>query len=162
MYLCCIFVQFIEKLQQNIIFTILFYAACFRSVFLESYCELRKFFIDFIISYKNIWRSFKKETLFHLWGSLNVNLSDQNGQYFFSSQIFDISIEYCFKYTTLMFLHNIISLSSIYIRRKYWIRENFWLPIFDWFTCFEMSWTRFYNFWKMCVCLCKTSSLWLM
>ena len=30
-------------------------------------------------------------------------------------------------------------LSSIYIRRKYWIRENFRLPVFDGFTCFEMS-----------------------
>ena len=29
--------------------------------------------------------------------------------------------------------------SSIYIRRKYWIRENFQLPVFDGFTCFEMS-----------------------
>ena len=31
------------------------------------------------------------------------------------------------------------SLSSIYIRRKYWIRENFRFPVFDEFTCFEMS-----------------------
>ena len=30
-------------------------------------------------------------------------------------------------------------LSSIYIRRKYWICENFRLPVFDGFTCFEMS-----------------------
>ena len=30
-------------------------------------------------------------------------------------------------------------LSSMYIRRKYWIRENFRLPVFDGFTCFEMS-----------------------
>ena len=30
-------------------------------------------------------------------------------------------------------------LSSIDIRRKYWIRENFRLPVFDGFTCFEMS-----------------------
>ena len=30
-------------------------------------------------------------------------------------------------------------LSSIFIRRKYWIRENFRLPVFDGFTCFEMS-----------------------
>ena len=33
----------------------------------------------------------------------------------------------------------IFLLSSIYIRRKYWIRENFRLPVFDGFTCFEMS-----------------------
>ena len=32
----------------------------------------------------------------------------------------------------------IFLLSSIYIR-KYWIRENFRLPVFDGFTCFEMS-----------------------
>ena len=36
----------------------------------------------------------------------------------------------------------------IYIKRKYWIRENFRLPVFDGFTCFEMSWTRFDHFWK--------------
>ena len=36
--------------------------------------------------------------------------------------------------------------SSIYIRRKYWIRKNFRLPVFDGFTCFEMSWTRFDHF----------------
>ena len=40
----------------------------------------------------------------------------------------------------------IFLLSSIYIRRKYWIRENFRLPVFDGFTCFEMSWTRFDHF----------------
>ena len=34
-------------------------------------------------------------------------------------------------------------LSSIHIRWKYWIRKNFRLPVFDGFTCFEMSWTRF-------------------
>ena len=36
--------------------------------------------------------------------------------------------------------------SSIYIRRKYWIRENFRLPVFDGFTCLEMSWTWFDHF----------------
>ena len=36
--------------------------------------------------------------------------------------------------TEILFL-----LSSIFIRRKYWIRENFQLPVFDGFTCFEMS-----------------------
>ena len=35
--------------------------------------------------------------------------------------------------------HSLFLLSSIYIRRKYWIRENFRLPVFDGFTCFEMS-----------------------
>ena len=40
----------------------------------------------------------------------------------------------------------ILLLSSIYIRRKHWIRENFRLPVFDGFTCFEMSWTRFDHF----------------
>ena len=34
---------------------------------------------------------------------------------------------------------SIFLLSSTYIRRKYWIRENFRLPVFDGFTCFEMS-----------------------
>ena len=37
--------------------------------------------------------------------------------------------------TVLIFL---FLLSSIYIRRKYWIRENFRLPVFDGLTCFEM------------------------
>ena len=40
----------------------------------------------------------------------------------------------------------IFLLSSIYIRKKCWIRENFRLPVFDRFTCFEMSWTRFDHF----------------
>ena len=33
-------------------------------------------------------------------------------------------------------------ISSIYVRRKYWICENLQLPVFDGFTCYEMSWTR--------------------
>ena len=37
------------------------------------------------------------------------------------------------------FFSFVFLLSSIYIRRKYWIRENFRLPVFDGFTCFEMS-----------------------
>ena len=37
-------------------------------------------------------------------------------------------------------------LSSIYIRRKYWILEIFRLLVFNGFTCFEMSWTRFDHF----------------
>ena len=45
------------------------------------------------------------------------------------------------------------SLSSIYIRRKYWIRENFRHPVFNRFTCFGRSWTRFDHFLKMFVCL---------
>ena len=32
-----------------------------------------------------------------------------------------------------------ITFFYIHIRRKYWIRENFRLPVFDGFTCFEMS-----------------------
>ena len=44
-------------------------------------------------------------------------------------------------------------LSSICIRRKYWIRENFLLPVFDGFTCFEMAWTWFDHFLKMPVCV---------
>ena len=38
-------------------------------------------------------------------------------------------------------------------RRKYWLRDNFWLPVLDEFIRFGMFWTRFHNFWKMCVCL---------
>ena len=38
----------------------------------------------------------------------------------------------------ILFLLNFL-LSSIYIRIKYWIRENFRLPVFNGFTCFEMS-----------------------
>ena len=34
---------------------------------------------------------------------------------------------------------SIFFLSSIYVRRKYWIRENFPHPVFDGFTGFEMS-----------------------
>ena len=44
-------------------------------------------------------------------------------------------------------------LSSICIRRKYWIRENFRLPVFDGFTCFEMSWTRQF-FENVCLSVC--------
>ena len=47
-------------------------------------------------------------------------------------------------------------------RRKYWFRANFRFPVFDGFTCFGMSWTRFDYFWKMSVCLsvCVTKILW--
>ena len=38
-------------------------------------------------------------------------------------------------------------------RRKYWFRANFRFLIFDGFTRFGMSWTRFDYFWKMGVCL---------
>ena len=38
-------------------------------------------------------------------------------------------------------------------RRKYWFRKNIWLLVFDGFTRFGMSWTRFHYFWKMSVCL---------
>ena len=37
-------------------------------------------------------------------------------------------------------------LSSICIRRKYWIRENFQHRVFDGFTCFQTSWTGFDHF----------------
>ena len=37
-------------------------------------------------------------------------------------------------------------LSSMYIKRKYWIRKNFRHPVFDEFTCSEMRWTRFDHF----------------
>ena len=51
-------------------------------------------------------------------------------------------------------------LSSICIKRKYWIRENFWHPVFDRFLCFEMSWTWFDHFWEISVCLCISKILW--
>ena len=41
----------------------------------------------------------------------------------------------------------------IYIRKKYWNRENFWLLVFNGFTRFRMSWTRFHYFYKMSVCV---------
>ena len=45
-------------------------------------------------------------------------------------------------------------LTFFYIdRRKYWFRANFRFPVFDRFTRFGMSWTRFDYFWKMSVCL---------
>ena len=48
-----------------------------------------------------------------------------------------------FSFFPLFFL---FLLYSIYIRRKFWIRENFLYPVFDGFTCFEVSWTRFDHF----------------
>ena len=38
-------------------------------------------------------------------------------------------------------------------RKKYWFRANFRFLVFDGFTHFRMSWTRFDYFWKMSVCL---------
>ena len=38
-------------------------------------------------------------------------------------------------------------------RRKYWFRAKFRFPVFDGFTRFGISWTRFNYFWKMSVCL---------
>ena len=40
-------------------------------------------------------------------------------------------------------------------KRKHRFRANFRLPVFDEFTRFGMSWTRFDYFWKMSICLCK-------
>ena len=37
---------------------------------------------------------------------------------------------------------------------KYWFRKNFRFPVFDGFTRFRISWTRFDYFWKMSVCKC--------
>ena len=37
-------------------------------------------------------------------------------------------------------------LTSMYVRKNYWIRVNYRLPVFDGFTCFEVSWTRFDHF----------------
>ena len=49
-------------------------------------------------------------------------------------------------------------------RRKYWFRANFRFPVFDGFTRFGMSWTRFHYFWKISFCLCvsvyMTKMLW--
>ena len=44
-------------------------------------------------------------------------------------------------------------------RRKYWFRANFRFSVFDGFTRFGMSWTRFDYFWRMCVCLSVCVSL---
>ena len=40
----------------------------------------------------------------------------------------------------------LLSFSSTYIRKKYWIHENFRHPVFDGFTAFEMFWTLFDRF----------------
>ena len=58
-----------------------------------------------------------------------------------------------------------VLLSSIYIRRKYWIRKNFRHSVFDGFTCFGMSRTRMTISGKcpsvcLCICVCVTKILW--
>ena len=59
-----------------------------------------------------------------------------------------------FKMEILIDLHNFshmnlkitFSLSSVCIRRKYWIRKNFQHPVFGGFIYFEMSRTQFDHF----------------
>ena len=82
----------------------------------------------------------------------------------YNSFIFDIILPWALsnkikKYRNFSF--SVCSLISINIftffyinRKKYWLHENFRLPVFDRFTRFRMSWTRFDYFWKMSVCLC--------
>ena len=58
--------------------------------------------------------------------------------------------------------HSLVSfITFFYVSwRKYWFRANFRFPVFDGFTRFGMSWTRFDYFWKMsvslsvCLCVC--------
>ena len=49
-------------------------------------------------------------------------------------------------YVTVCMLWINIHVPSICKRKKYWIPENFRFPVFNVFTCFEMSWTRFDHF----------------
>ena len=54
----------------------------------------------------------------------------------------------------LAYFWKLLIFTFFYIsRRKYWFRANFRFPVFDGFTRFGMSWTRFDYFWKMCVCV---------
>ena len=62
---------------------------------------------------------------------------------------FSLSFIFPFNIFSVMFF------SFFYVnRRNVRFRINFWLQVFDGFTCFGMSWTRFDYFWKMTVCLC--------
>ena len=79
-----------------------------------------------------------------------------------SFQVFKILLMLCqiylnkFSVCTVMFF--IFLLFYIYMRRKYWIRENFWHPVFDRFTCFEMSWTWF-HYYSKCLLVCLSVTL---
>ena len=76
-----------------------------------------------------------------MFGSLFVRiLKNRKVQNFiFSEKMFKISIVNILERIKRSEILIAFLLSSIYIRRKYWIRENFRLPVFDGFTCFKMS-----------------------
>ena len=69
--------------------------------------------------------------------------------------------KYCICISIILFFY--LVLSSICIRRKYWIRDYFRIPVFDGFTCFEMSLTQLNHFKKMsvflsvCLSVCTSS-----
>ena len=69
----------------------------------------------------------------------------------------------CYFYKTFQsvdFLFIFIIFTLFYInRRKYWFRANFRFPVFDGFTRFRMSWSRFDYFGKMSDCLCATKNI---
>ena len=97
-----------------------------------------------------IWIYLHLESFFAIWMQWILILTVKI-LYFTALLILCFVIYRIWRFQLCNFLLIIVSvylflLSSIYIRRKYWIRENFRLPVFDGFTCFEMSWTRFDHF----------------
>ena len=68
----------------------------------------------------------------NFWPSITIFNNDNFYTLFFL-------IIHRFRALHLFNLHFFFLLSSIYIRRKHYIRGNFPHPVFDGFTCFEMS-----------------------
>ena len=133
----------------------------------ESFSWIIIFLFSTVFEYFLFWSSYIKKlnlkiSLTHwrekLWNLLRKCMFKWNRKYFLShfylcspfywnilicsfKGIFCAGFQFYLLKKSLNFL-----LSSIYIRRKYWIRKNFRLPVFDGFTCFEMSRTRFDHF----------------
>ena len=76
----------------------------------------------------------KRENFYWIWEELFYSFIISQLM-ILNTEITETKMYECFEYFYIIsFL-----LSSIYLRGKYLIRENFRLPVFDGFTCFEMS-----------------------
>ena len=95
----------------------------------------------------------------HFWSRvipINLLISFYNTRIDLAKNYFRHCNNNCtFRIKVLLFYNTFFFFTTFFCinRRKYWFQENFRHLVFDRFTCFGMSWTRFEFFWKMSVCV---------
>ena len=99
-----------------------------------------------------LWKEFEK---CGIWGRCNISIfRDKDQNYDFWSFYHAVKEWEASKIKILINLNLDNIFAFFYInRKKYWFRENFRIPVFDGFTRFRVSWTRFDYFWKMSLCV---------